>query len=36
MVTQPEAIAASLDQMLEQMGFPRIPGRARSRAPHTA
>jgi len=35
MVTQPEAIAAALDQMLEQMGFPPDPGRARARAPDT-
>jgi len=25
MVTQPEAIAAALDQMLERMGFPPLP-----------
>lgn len=32
MVTQPEAIAVALDQILEQMGFPRNPGRTSARA----
>lgn len=36
MVTQPEAIASALDRMLEQMGFPRNPGRAKRRALDTA
>lgn len=35
MVTQPEAITAAIDRVLEEMGFPRKAERATNRAPET-